>query len=284
MNTRTFSCSVWNGGYEWKTAGIEYHSTYNRYGNDPDIAAPCLSHPILNDDTYYEACERYKSRTYEPLKVPNLYEVFAQTETDKVGVMAFVKEYGLLGETAYSEAIGKCESILFWQQEILAVRRVLQIQDLIESSEEVQLAAFRWPDRDEYEILLIGATRMGAIGGILHMKPPQSHIEAWLLRVHLLIEINANVADRLRVELLFDKETLLLQPSYSPKTLIGAIWLQVFHRFAAGEAWKRCIVCERFLDIQSVRADAQYGSKACKQKALRQRKKELSDQSSSTVS
>ena len=92
-----------------------------------------------------------------------------------------------------------------------------------------------------------------SLGGILHMKPPQSRIEAWLLHVHLLIEINANVTDRVHIELLFDKQTLLLQPSYIPKTLISAIWLQVFHRFAAGEAWKRCSVCERFLDIQSVR-------------------------------
>ena len=128
MNTKTFSWSVWDGGYEWEAASIEYHPTYNTHGNDLDIVASCLTHPILNDDTYDEACEQYRSKTYEPLKQPDLYEIFAQTETDEVGIMAFVKAYGLLGETAYSEAIGKCESILFWQQEILAVRRVLQIQ------------------------------------------------------------------------------------------------------------------------------------------------------------
>ncbi len=275
MKQREFQCTVWSDGYKWVSAEV---TLLARYGLPSNVGSeyrpePCLIHPSQEDHTYEQACELYKPRDYNPLGVPGLYRTFAAVQATEAGVLEFVERYGMLGEVGAAEDIGRCEPLSLWRHEIAAVARALALWEWTNAPDKVQKAKFVWSKENPtvYELELSGRRSGNDINHLPQLKTVKRGKEAWLLRHHLLAEVSGRIRDRVWADLNIDPTNITFETFYRAKSLLGAMWLQLFQDLAGDAVWKRCAVCGRFLKRTGVRADAQYCGATCRKAAQRER-------------
>ena len=88
--------------------------------------------------------------------------------------------------------------------------------------------------------------------------------------------INKHLHEQLSTQFLLDIETSTPTQKlyFVPKSLRGALWLQLSFAVEYTKDYKRCPVCEEWFEVShrmGARTDKQYCSDACRQKAYRRR-------------
>ena len=216
---------------------------------DRQPGSACVE-PMLTDGV--PSGRKRQLTLYPPLKeCPNLFLTFADTSPTKKGILAFADEYGLLGDgvpvgvrrkPVGGKLVGTGEPFQRWQGEIRRMHQAI----------EVWKVALRKKRKDW-----------------------QSSTEVNALRRLITKTLKGRVSPRL----LWDARSRL-GLYVVPENLLGAMWLQLARAVNWQKKYERCEgpgcgkVIEISLDESGNRADCQYCSGACRQKAYRQRKRE----------
>ncbi|MEW6047164.1 MAG: hypothetical protein AB1609_11880 [Bacillota bacterium] len=240
-------------------------------------------------------------RQYEPLKTyTGLFRTFAHTPPTKEGIMAFAATYGLLNDPGKRKlidfvdeegrmGIARAEPLTFWRSQISLMSQAVELWDAVQAGDATTLGRrIVWKD-------VPGGT------GVLY-EPPRSEDSSrerpyteWIAAPHVHPErlerlmrgdlvmpalyhiqsvVNANLKERVSVELVWDEPHTRLRLSIVPRSLIGALWLQFARAITDRKTYRRCEECGTWFEVSpgAARADRIYCSNACRTKAYRMRK------------
>jgi hypothetical protein len=249
----------------------------------------------------------FRVMEYQPLVVfPGLFRVFADTAPDYEGIKAFADRFGPLGpdvatqipltdqRNAKGEPLGIGESLANWSDEILTMRRAVDLWE-----------AARDGDVSRLERRIIWTEDGSGIQIDTHpelvdrqVPDPSDRVErGWIAGMHLgddvhgrfvqgdLIrpalhyvqsKINTKLQGRASPRLLWDpnRERLILY--IVPDGLIGALWLQFARAVERDSRFRQCAECGIWFELApgTARADKLYCSTPCRTKAYRKRQAE----------
>ena len=188
---------------------------------------------------FVEGEERY----YEPLRdETGLFNIFAETRASKEEIQAFANKYGWLGEDVMvipKKAPGPVESgesIDVWVREIAAMREAVR---LLESGKN--------PNRLQQ---LVNK-------GLEPPPPAEKHYSR----------------GRVNARLLWDASRLKLRGYIVPRTLIGAMWFQLYQAIDGDKEYRRCKQCRKPYEVSPTERGEKrrYCSNACRMVAYRKR-------------
>lgn len=236
-------------------------------------------------------------RVYNPLQEARaLFQHFANIEPTEEHVATFAGKYGCLGKGAnkfvvVDGAVLPGESLAGWREEIESMRIALALWAAVKDNDRRQLA--RW-------IKWAGTRHVGLtmkLSGLQHSSviadaEKDTHpdrlkrfktgdmIEPALTYAQQLANEGLRGSNRLHCDqeprvspqVLLDKcarGTFLV-----PAGLIGVLWLQFADALTGMAEYVRCAVCGHWFNRSICRADRSTCSKACKQRAYRERKAE----------
>ena len=232
-------------------AGVDL--TWQDYYERQEQTGPVLG-PVLDSGP---------ARQYQPMVREHaaLFRTFTDLDfRDKGAILAFASTYGLLGadrqeqgplsnELGHHYAFG--ESHLTWAREICLMREALALTQRRPDAEQAQIdARYRHhgldPDRRHKE----NARRLD-----------------WLFNVHL-----QHVQPRMSF-----RPGLPTRLSYSPLTLLAAMWLQLALAITDDKEFQACKFCRGLFEISTAqtgfRSHREFCSDSCKTKDYRKRKR-----------
>ena len=214
-------------------------------------------------------------RVYRPLlETPALFRTFADLSApfDERAAVAFANEYGALGieergqrETPEGEALGG------WKRELTALQEAVRLMDVLANEAGTILRpAGGEPKRDRTRLLLEARLSIDRVPRLRRNSVGYRRLELQVLLADLIepqLEQRVRVAYRLIAS---ETPALVLQP----RTLLGALWLQLAVAVSDGRAYRRCAGCGKWLDISTAvgRVDRRYCDTACRMRAYRARR------------
>jgi len=167
---------------------------------------------------------------------------------DDLSAIGFAAKHGLLGrpvrfQVPRTRRIAAGEALSTWRDEIRAMSEVLRVYRLATGSPGVVPAWRSDADRRSVQKL-----------------------------VNLRVSEDVGAGARL----LWDRSSERLVLRLVPRTLLGALWLQIAQAIDAGTQYVRCATCYRFVVLHPDRAlgrrsNTRYCSSACRQRAWRAR-------------
>jgi hypothetical protein len=284
-------------GFEWQERGGDHRARYGR---------------LTTGRAVLVAKRGKEYRTYYPLKVPELYRIFAETPQDPESMLAFANTYGFLGfsssvaflHTTSAAALrdqirsAHPEEQTDWLNEIRSLRNEMLMFEALTQGSDTDLRHWvaRWKERDgelarfsnridekndpraEDEWLVIQRDDRGRPVDVhlFHPNWPDRRAVAWHhLVTHANLRIHEHCAPYLRQR---GEEVGNLMIRVVPNGLLGAIWWQ-FARVITGELeYRRCRVCGRMIELSTgdtgFRRDREFCSNQCKFKDHRRKVKE----------
>jgi hypothetical protein len=206
-------------------------------------------------------------RNYNPLRVPQLFRIFAESGFGEGDALTFVNQYGLLGTDRWtlsdrSHGIEPvhCELLGDWIEEVLAMRAAVRVWDTLDSEDTKSLAKLIVQVKDV-------SPSVGSLRGLdnwLLMFLPQEHKEPVRLSAEnasdrisaawAFICLLTNVRLRRYCSPLLGRRTLKsdassIVPKVTPKNLLGAMWWQ-FARVVCGEShYRKCKACPKYFEV-----------------------------------
>ncbi|MFC1628424.1 hypothetical protein ACFL3H_04865 [Gemmatimonadota bacterium] len=234
-----------------------------------------------------------------------LFRTFADTKVTREGILEFADKYGSLGgdvrrivlrvsKTSTSKRDrqsrpDKAEPFSVWIQEIAAMKRAVELWDMLRESEEDELSRYIvWDGEDElpyydshpdsidsetpregnmaHRITLHGKTRRR---NWQYFQTGDLIQPAWN---QLSKEINRGIEDRVLPALLWDSSYSRMILMLEPNSLIGAMWLQFAHAVSGEQEYRRCLTCDKWIAINSQQSRMKYCSGKCRQKSYRNRR------------
>jgi hypothetical protein len=267
------------GGYGWVTRDVAVA--------DPEIAR--LMGRVLTDGRPLNASAPVNR--YSPLNHSTLYRDFAAVEPSETGILTFARRFGsLLGtETELflpvkesRGGVAAAEELLLWQNEISAMREVLEIHELLGRKATTELRKrIHWSHHSRVTCTSPSDGRHAVVAdSTIHpellndkklrfpdvLKPAQEHIR----RV-----VSRRLGTMTSTQLLWDAGLTAMQLYVMPKHLLGALWLQCGRALESNQAYRKCSTkqCPNWFPIGLgiARADKKCCSDACKMRLSRQR-------------
>lgn len=210
-------------------------------------------------------------RDYAPFRdEPALFRTFADLPGAPEAIISFADRFGLLGGSTArrflvpdSDEIGIGEPIEAWQDEIGAVRRVVQTWDRARESDSHRP---RWRSPEKVPKVYRSGLCQN-VAAVLH--------ERWRPDVLPNVQraINAKLSAETGARMLWDREEGRLRLHLRPASLLGALWLQLAQAIDGNADYRRCRVCAAWFELRPDRArtNRAYCSDACRFKAYRRR-------------
>lgn len=225
---------------------------------------------------------------YNPLRDhPALFREFAALEPTRKTILTFASRYGLLGHSvgfSLGQRLSDGEPWSFWRTEITAMREAVRFWSLVQERDMAVLRRFiRWeedhlvyrdPDRPGRYVLIASPQYEPEILAECRKSDP-----GWPATIYVQRLINKHLVDRVSPRLLRKQKARRLGLYFAPRTLLGAMWLQLARAVDGNKEYRRCQRdgCEKLfevsLDNTGSRADRRYSSPACRAWVYRHRKK-----------
>jgi hypothetical protein len=251
--------------FEW-TVASDYRWITTPPGSD--------ANPVLVE------VENASRRSYRPMHRDHaaLFKRFAATEISKEAVLAFAREFGLLGgpvslaaknpasgalerggERLWVPTSGRQES---WERQITSMRDAIELLDASRSGDMNRIAAWLEP---------LARTVAEVSPLPVEYDTPRHRLmrglSGWVQH-----ELNATVSPTLLHEPSLDRVRLV----FAPTSLIGAMWLQLAFAITENKAYPSCKFCERPFEIAKgatgFRKNREFCSDACKSADYRSRR------------
>lgn len=215
---------------------------------------------------------------YRPLaEHTGLYRNFVATKPTREGILAFAKQYGLLGiggpDTVVGEAVNNIEWFGQWKREI----ELLQLAEkLRQAFKKRQLA-----EAKQFFVKQRGITffRADGVANIPIADVPGVPADLFVLTgraIQSLVNEQLQVATRL----LWNHSFSELRLHRVPKSLLSAMWLQFARAVEGDKQFVQCEECMMEFEVESTegnRKDKRYCGDACRARAYRNRRKEALD-------
>ena len=240
-----------------------------------------------------------RARRYRPLALPiSLFRTFADTELTEQAIRQFANNYGLLGRTVAilmpnvrTTSIAEGESLDAWKAEISLMKAAVHLWDLIRTRDLKALRArVRWHPNDVvdyYAQFDIG----DIVASIPELDPETTYMDLRVLdmldvfqagdvvgpALFFLSRILTNKLENgVSLATSVDLAHSTLRMSFSPSTLLTAMWLQFALSVEQDEDFRKCRECGKWFALApgTGRADKEFCSSACRSKAYRKRQAE----------
>jgi hypothetical protein len=278
-----FRWPVADGGYRWLDL---YLSRDEMFQNLTPTATRVL------------ADESPAHKNYQPLTVGDLFVQFSQTAPDEEAIRGFACKYGLLGDRTYFCALDRLpdpvvggkfvvydgEPISVWRQHIAAMRSAVDLWHLVQRG-----------DREQLRKLLRWRETPGGGGWTFRKDVPQVNggVAWWLVlpvegvtfsagdiltpaRFHLQRQINHGLLATVGTQVLWQPATNRQAVRIIPRSLLGAMWLQLARAVAGDVQYRECRECKRPMAIsgeEGRNVNALFCSPKCRQKDHRKKVK-----------
>jgi hypothetical protein len=238
-------------------------------------------------------------RWYQPLrKNTALFRSFAEVELthqQEGRVVEFANKFGLLGDPpagydfsipdlSLPEDVKSWNVLLWWRCAIHAMRDMIGLWDAVRTRDHSRLQNYItwWNDhkvvyhnnQDPRFVspLQIIASREVREGWLAHFKQGDLVTPAWF---HLMSTVNMWLAGLVNAELQWDEAALRPVAQIVPSSLLGALWLQLYHAIDGEKNYRTCEVCKTWFEVTPKvnRTTKRYCSDACRSQALQDRHK-----------
>jgi hypothetical protein len=192
------------------------------------------------------------AKTYEPMKIPDIFHRLAETPMTEAGIVGFANRFGLLGQHAGRSVDDYLvwDNFSFWRREISSLSLALRCWKALR-------------DRDH-----------AAFGGLVEelgkryvFSPPVSSWSTIDAGLHGLV--SEGLQSRVSGMLQRRQDGVGSALVFRTDTLIGAIWLQFGQVIAQGN-WRDCAYCR--VPFQPKKSSARYCSESHRQRAYQQRR------------
>jgi hypothetical protein len=239
----------------------------------------------------------FRARWYEPLvQHSGLFREFADLESEET-IVRFASSYGALGgqlrqdifvspaERADHPVLCDGELLKRWWSEIRAMRDAIQLWEWVRAEDVDSLAGYLAPREIDLNQVPIGALPFEEA----NKRYPRTLLgsESRLARYarfapgDVLGPALAAVQDEINIRLEYETAGLLLwDPSERqhtlrivPRSLRGALWLQLARAVEGNKEFRQCSACQRWfeLDPRVARRDRHFCSGTCRTQAYRNR-------------
>ena len=243
------------------------------------------------------------ARVYRPLlEHSGLCRILADTEPTEVGVLAFADQFGLLGAgdamiqvqaTPAGALVGTGETLAVWQRQIGRLRMVIELWEAAVAGDVERLAQhILWaPDASwvAYDTHAASPPESGPrpLGWgretIWRLQIDGPAGEA--LKVGDLVrpafmwvgqKVNEVLKEEVSPQLRWNADRTALSLQLVPRSLAGALWLQLASAIERGVLFRRCAECGTWFEVSPGvgRANKQFHSAACRTRAYRRRQVE----------
>jgi hypothetical protein len=237
-------------------------------------------------------------RWYDPMQSPALFRAFAETSTSRDGIAAFAQQWGSLvmesGDDQTTSAAPFAVSLQRWQQEIVAMRQMLALWDLVQADDREGLAEriFWRQVSDSSKAVLYDSGQVqldedGADPDELHLRlslasqdinpvvlasfPPDDVFAPACTCLQQAIDARLRDSVRLRYVI----RQVGQRPSFdaSPDTLLAALWLQLALAISEDRHFRRCRGCGTWLLLspEIARTNRVFCTNACRARLYRRR-------------
>ncbi|MBZ5727444.1 MAG: hypothetical protein LAP87_20915 [Acidobacteriia bacterium] len=229
---------------------------------------------------------------YNPLHEPShsaLFKTFAETESSEEGIQHFADRFGRLGGSAKESVevqggtgrFSEGEPLHIWRSEILAMRTLIRLWDLVENRDQAGLREFiEWKEDAAFLRLPSTAGRGHArVSAAIKESPQLKRGETLTAAVYFLQDlVNDKLAHHgVRARLLWDAKRAEYGLRLVPESLIGCLWLQLAKAMEKDRNYRRCGNCEAWFELggsRGARADKKFCSPSCKATAHRRKHEE----------
>lgn len=226
---------------------------------------------------------------YNPLRAHSaLFQTFAETETSEEGILGFANRFGCLGGHArvtvsvkmpdgtqvfpYGELEHK------WTAEILTMRSLIRLWELVKKRDQVGLREFiRWT-KDAASLHLPPTAGRGHTVSTIKASSQLQSGDTLMAAVYLAQRtVNDKLADGVRARLLWDARRAEHGLRLVPQSLIGCLWLQFAKAIEGNRSYRQCGNCQGWFELggsRGARADKKFCSPSCKANAHRKKREE----------
>jgi hypothetical protein len=297
-----FRWPVSEGGHDWIQANV-FGDERGINRSAPFPVGKSSGKPVwaLTDNLAFGG--EYRIKLYAPLAShTSLYKNFAYVDSsDRDNILRFANAYGMLGKGQPTDMTveyeGKSalrrpvETWQIWKQEVLAMRRAVAIQDMLDSGDVDGISKLiYWKDG----ACFYGSRRRA---GADHPEPGETwkliepvedlfRADDVIMPARFLVQrwINERLAGNAGPQLRYDVRTARQVMQIIPNTLLSAMWLQFAQAVAGGRKHRLCKVCNTWFEIAPKgvdrstskdgpgRMNRQFCSEPCKTKDYRDRK------------
>lgn len=273
-------------GFRWGVAEKGYRWVKARF-----LELPSSRAYSARPDWLLTVGGRGKWNTYLPLQDhPALFQEFKALEPNRETILAFASRYGFLGHSVvFSVGRHLGERWTFWRAEITAMREAVALWNLVRAKKKntAELSRFfRW-EGDHHDHLVYRDPERPGRYRILTSPQVEPELLAqcrkgdgvWPATVYVQWLINEHLVDRVSPRLLRDLKARRLGLYFVPRTLLGAMWLQLARAVDGNKEYRRCQRdgCEKLFEVSldgtGSRADRRYCLGACRAWVYRHRKK-----------
>jgi hypothetical protein len=211
---------------------------------------------------------QYLIRLYAPLTTESgLYRNFACLDSsDRDSILRFANAYGMLGKGQPTNVLveyeGKSalrravETWKTWKDEVIAMRRAVTIQDMLESGDIDGISRFvywkderclyesrsgsrpDYPDLGDSWELIEPVEDLFRVGDVL--MPARFLVQRWINK-----QLMGNTGPQLRYDVRTAKQVMQIFPT----TLLSAMWLQFAQAVSGSRKHKNCPVCGTWFEI-----------------------------------
>lgn len=286
--------------FYWPTYRLHWVNGYNLILDQTgevvqEHTGPPASPYLVRQDDWFEP---QPIREYPPEDNFALHQSFANLDGNPETILDWAQEYGLLtrgatfvnpnqpGNPNQIEARNcyQGETLEFWADEIRAMRFTLRLWELScqnspESFEHLNFFIGKSPDFDQ--LYLRNQPRLWRLRPAEQMILRDPHTDQCFRRGTLSVAASHFVCKLLnhylsnRVSPIVAASNGLLLPAYMPRSLIGALWLQVYTMVSSNISLKHCLACGTPFKAgpgTGRRADATYcPGNSCRAKGWRQK-------------
>ena len=237
-----------------------------------------------------------------------LFMEFAETKEGLEGIKAFADKYGPLGgdvgrsivlpagSEGSKQVIGTGEHLSKWTKEILTIRPMVALWEKARSGDAEGLDSYITWDDDSSAVRYDSHPELGpkersdppfvrlrdviASDSSRRQSVDEFHPNDLIKPALYCVQrhINEKLKERVSPRLLWNKDHSQLRLFLVPGSLIGALWLQFANAIESDNNFRTCEVCGTWFELApgKARSDKSYCTNACRTKAYRRRKKEVS--------
>jgi hypothetical protein len=269
------------GGYWWTTTRAIVDMANRKLVPGQRLLERCIT------PGYIEGNGRDRKH-YEPLlEHPALFRVFVGTDPTEEGVLAFANTYGRLGEGGlHTEAFDSAEPLATWTDAIATMRGVVETWDAAVAGDDGLLGELiRWDEerglhrltedgQPQHLLDLSGKLQVDLVNTGMRNREPTPEQRRIAAMNFVQAEVSRQLARAAPPALLWYDNHTRLRLHLKPETLLGALWLQFAQAISGNKAFRQCVVCGTWyeLDSETARKKKNYCSDACRSKAYRDRK------------
>jgi hypothetical protein len=248
-------------------------------------------------------------KRYNPLRCRSLFATFAQTPLTEDGILAFAKEYGLLGpscavrlpepivlkgdplsgipnfcddHTFYRMGVG--ESFESWSSEIATMRRMHDLWIAVRDGNlpplrrmlaqgSIKEAESKFQTHVNTPVGLFPWPDLSlSLSSAPYLKAsPSLRLMAWR---ELQDTISNRLIEHVNCRLIYSADRGRPRLQFIPKNLLGALWLQFARAVDGGNEFRRCAYCQSWIEpSEHGRVTRRYCSGTCRRKAFEVRKR-----------